>query len=96
LLNQLANDAQASAEQAGPYQEALRSCARKLSPQNRRLLAMRYASSLSTRAIAQQIGSSVAAVSQSLHRIRAVLLKCIREALSSDGRRAAEVHPRGA
>jgi RNA polymerase sigma-70 factor, ECF subfamily len=85
LLNQLAEVAQARAEPANEYQEALRLCSRKLPPQNRRLLAMRYASALSLQAMAYQLGSSAAAVSQSLGRIRALLLKCVRDLLADNG-----------
>jgi RNA polymerase sigma-70 factor, ECF subfamily len=90
LLNQLASDAQPPSDQATSYQNALRSCSRKLPPQNQHLLAMRYASALSLQVIAERSGLSVAAVSQSLYRIRAVLLKCIRKALASDGSRREE------
>jgi RNA polymerase sigma-70 factor, ECF subfamily len=84
LLSQLAREAQASTDRTNAYQDALRSCSGKLPLQNRQLLDLRYASALSLQVIAQRLGSSVAAVTQSLHRIRAALLKCIRETLASD------------
>jgi RNA polymerase sigma-70 factor (ECF subfamily) len=90
LLNQLAGDAQASAEQSGDYHDALRCCSQKLPSQNRRLLALRYVSALSIRSIAEQVGSTTAAVSQSLHRIRGVLLKCIQKALAGESPRREE------
>lgn len=90
LLQQLAKDAQAPVERVDAYQEALRLCSRKLPPQKRRMLAMRYTSALSLQAIAQQLGSSVMAVSQSLRRIRIVLLDCIRDVLSNDSLRQKE------
>ena len=68
LLNQLAEVAQTRTGPTDAYQEALRLCSRKLPPQNRQLLAMRYTSALSLQAMAEQLGSSVAAVSQSLGR----------------------------
>ena len=87
LLSQLAEVAQARAEPATSYQEGLRSCSRKLPSRNRQLLAMRYTSALSLQSMADQLGSSVAAVSQSLGRIRSVLLKCIRDLLADNGSR---------
>lgn len=84
VLSQLAGDAQAAAEQTSAYQDALRSCSQKLPLQNQQLLAMRYSSAYSMQVIAERLGSSVAAVTQSLHRIRAVLLKCIRNTLARD------------
>jgi RNA polymerase sigma-70 factor, ECF subfamily len=90
LLSQLAGDAQASAEQSNAYQEALQSCSRKLPLHNQQLLAMRYTSAYPLRVIAEQLGSSVAAVTQSLHRIRVLLLKCIRSTLVRDDQRREE------
>jgi RNA polymerase sigma-70 factor, ECF subfamily len=90
LVQQLAKDAEAPMEQVNAYQEALRLCSRKLPPQKRRILAMRYTSALSVRAISQQLGSSVTAVSQSLRRIRVTLLNCIRDALADDALRDKE------
>lgn len=90
LLNQLADVAQNRMAPTNGYQEALRLCSRKLPSHNRRLLAMRYVSSQSLQVIAEQLGSSVAAVSQSLGRIRTVLLKCIRDLLAADSLRQKE------
>lgn len=84
LLGQLATDAQASAEQTSVYQDALRSCSQKLPPQNQQLLVWRYSSAYPLQVIAVRIGCSVAAVSQSLHRIRTLLLQCIRDTLARD------------
>lgn len=85
LVSQLASDAQASAEQTNAYQDALRSCSQKLPVHNQQLLAMRYTSAYPLQVIAERLGSSVPAVTQSLHRIRALLLKCIRSTLGRDG-----------
>jgi RNA polymerase sigma-70 factor (ECF subfamily) len=78
LLSRLAEVAQAREGLVKEYHETLQACSRKLPPRNRRLLAMRYTAGLSLQAMAEQLGSSVAAVSQSLGRIRIVLLDCIR------------------
>jgi RNA polymerase sigma-70 factor, ECF subfamily len=90
LLQKLAEDAQAPLGEVDAYQEALRLCSRKLPPHNRRVLAMRYTSALSLKMIAQQLGSSVTAVSQSLRRIRIVLLSCIRDVLTNNRLRQKE------
>jgi RNA polymerase sigma-70 factor, ECF subfamily len=78
LLNQLAEVAQTREGLVNEYHETLHLCSRKLPPRNRRLLAMRYTAGLSLQAMAEQLGSSVAAVSQSLGRSRILLLDCIR------------------
>lgn len=82
LLANLAEKVRFQDEQAEAYQAALRQCSRTLPAPNWQLLAMRYQQSLSVTAIAQRLGRSATAVSQSLYRIRAVLLKCIRETLA--------------
>ena len=82
LLDQLAGDMQSQGDQTTSHQAALQLCARKLPDKGRRLLAMRYTSALSVRVIAEQLGSTVAAVSKSLYRVRMVLRDCVRDALS--------------
>jgi RNA polymerase sigma-70 factor (ECF subfamily) len=85
LLSRLADGMQPLVDQTTDQQEVLRRCARKLPDQGRQLLAMRYTSALSVKVIAEQLGSTVAAVSKSLYRIRASLRKCIHDALAMDG-----------
>lgn len=82
LLNQLEEDMQAQTNPLTNNQEALQSCARKLPNQSRQLLALRYQSALSVKAIAEQLGLTVAAVSKSLYRIRLTLRKCVENALT--------------
>jgi len=84
LLNQLEEDMQSQASPLVNNQEALQSCAQKLPNQSRHLLAMRYQSALSVKAIAEQLGSTVTAVSKSLYRIRLTLRKCVQDSLSRD------------
>jgi RNA polymerase sigma-70 factor, ECF subfamily len=84
LVIRLAEDMQGQIDETTHQQAALRSCARKLPDGDRRMLAMRYASALSVRLIAEQLGSTVAAVSKSLYRIRVALRKCIREVSSGN------------
>ena len=84
LLNQLEEDMQAQVDPLPNSQEALQLCARKLPNQSRHLLAMRYQSALSVKAIAEQLGLTVAGVSKSLYRIRLTLRKCVQDALGRD------------
>ena len=83
LLGQMAKESEHQGEQASQWQLALRSCSRKLPAESRQMLVFRYRSPCSVRAIADQLGRSVASVSQSLYRIRAVLLQCIRETVAT-------------
>jgi RNA polymerase sigma-70 factor, ECF subfamily len=85
LLAQMAEGMQSQDNLTTDSQSALRLCQRKLPDQSRQLLAMRYTSALSVKAIAEQMGSTVAAVSKSLYRIRLALRKCIRSAIGSGG-----------
>lgn len=82
LLANLAEKACSQDELAEAYQAALRRCSQTLPAPNWQLLAMRYQESLPITTIAQRLGRSAATVSQSLYRIRATLLKCIRNTLA--------------
>ena len=90
LLADLAEKSQSKDELAEAYQAALRQCSRTLPAPNWQLLAMRYQESLSVSAIAQRLKRSATAVSQSLYRVRATLLKCIRERLATADSRQEE------
>lgn len=64
-------------EQADIRREALHKCLRKLDPDRRRLVDMRYSGGMTIREISARAGQSVAAVKGSLHRARKALEKCI-------------------
>lgn len=81
LLTQMAEALKSQPDATTHDQSALRLCQQKLPDQSRQLLALRYASSLSVKAIADQMETTVAAVSKSLYRIRATLRKCVRNAM---------------
>jgi RNA polymerase sigma-70 factor, ECF subfamily len=85
LVHQLATDMQSQADRLTDNQIALRSCEQKLPEHSRRLLAMRYASGLSVKAISEQLGSTIAAVSKSLYRIRLELRRCVQGVLHMNG-----------
>jgi RNA polymerase sigma-70 factor (ECF subfamily) len=57
--------------------EALHKCLKKLDPDRRRLIEMRYSSGLSVVEMAERLGKSVAAVKGNLHRVRRALEKCV-------------------
>ena len=61
---------------------ALQSCLEKLAPQQRDLLLESYGSQLRIQEIAQNSGRSIAGFYQWLHRMRRILLECIRKEVS--------------
>ena len=83
LLTQMAEDLQSQTDPITNHQAALQRCEQKLPDHSRRLLDMRYTSALSIKAIAEQTGVTIAAVSKSLYRIRQSLRDCVRDALGT-------------
>lgn len=63
--------------------EALSHCLEKLTDRHRRLLNLRYEQAMGPGAIADQMGTSVNAISVALHRVRQGLADCIRRRLDS-------------
>jgi RNA polymerase sigma-70 factor (ECF subfamily) len=61
---------------AAQRREALHECINQLDERRRRLIEMRYSSSLSVNEIADALGKSVAAIKGSLHRVRKTLGRC--------------------
>ena len=66
-------------------QQALRRCLEKLPPKHRELIESRYQPGASVRRMADQRKTSEGALSQSLYRIRATLLDCIKRHLPVEG-----------
>lgn len=64
--------------------DALRGCLQDLPAHARQLLALRYERNLSCTTIAAETGRSVAAVYQTLSRVRARLEECIRQRLAHE------------
>jgi RNA polymerase sigma-70 factor (ECF subfamily) len=86
LLETLAQEA---AERSGEFdarRRALAKCLEKLSERDRDLVIRRYREGGSAPAIAAEIGRTVQAVYQALHRVRTNLLECIRRALAIEER----------
>ena len=62
---------------------ALRTCMEKLSDRHRRVLDLRYARRLSSKAIAEQVGGSTSSIDVMLHRVRTALRDCIRQVMEA-------------
>ena len=61
-------------------QRLLRACLEKLSPRHRDLIRLRYSEGASMGRVADTVGKSVAAVKQSLFRLRTSLIDCVNAA----------------
>ncbi len=83
LVEQLAAEAAAEAEQTDDLLQMLRRCMDKLSAQDRDLLEMQYSFDLRPRQIAERTGRSPGAIAVAMHRIRMSLLECIDESDAS-------------
>lgn len=64
---------------------ALRQCLRSLSPDQQQLIQARYAGDGSVQSLAARLGRSVGSISQTLYRLRNVLLQCIQRRLTEGG-----------
>ncbi len=85
LVNLLAHEAEQQTGEIGSRRRALRTCLKKLSPQQRSLILSRYEPGATVQGIAAKLERSVGAISQTLYRIRATLLECIRRTVASEG-----------
>ncbi len=86
LLEKLASESADRADHFDARRQALALCLSKLSPRDRDLILRRYQSSNSAAAIAGQVGRTVQATYQALHRIRTGLSICIRRTLAAEER----------
>jgi RNA polymerase sigma-70 factor (ECF subfamily) len=93
MLDRLAETAieQADTLQLDERREALAHCTAKLSPQDRDLLARRFADGATTQSTAAEVGRSVDAVYKALARIRQALFDCITRTLRQRGMHDASV-----
>jgi RNA polymerase sigma-70 factor (ECF subfamily) len=76
---------QATGLSEGPVRQALEGCCEKLSPESRRLLALRYGEELPSHQIAERVQSTAEAVRIALFRIRTALKACIGKSLALEG-----------
>jgi RNA polymerase sigma-70 factor (ECF subfamily) len=79
----------AGAEDAGALddrREALAACLEKLAPQDRELLARRFADGATTKSASEALGRSVEAVYKALAKVRRGLFECVQKSLAKEGR----------
>ena len=86
LILQIAAEAGVRAENIGQRRHALAECVGKLTDEEREMLKLRYAESMSGQQISDATGRSTDAVYQTLHRLRESLLECIRRVLAREDR----------
>jgi len=88
FLTRLAETAagQADALQLDDRREALAGCIEKLPPQDRELLARRFADGATTQSASEQLGRSVDAVYKALAKLRENLFRCVETTLAREGR----------
>ncbi|HTN73977.1 MAG TPA: sigma-70 family RNA polymerase sigma factor [Pirellulaceae bacterium] len=79
LLDQLALDAEALAEELDDRRLALADCLRKLPPRDRQLIDLYYGGKSTAGTVAEQMGRSVHTVYKSLQRVRGQLMDCIQQ-----------------
>lgn len=77
LLDTIAAEAMAEADELEPRRRALSDCLQRLSPVHRDLVARRYQPDGSVNDLAAERGSTPNAISEQLRRIRVALLTCI-------------------
>lgn len=83
LLDKLAARGVPTVNRINVMFEAMELCRKKLSEADRQLLDYRYSDSLTVAEIANSLGRTPKAISQSLYRIRITLLECIERTASS-------------
>jgi RNA polymerase sigma-70 factor, ECF subfamily len=84
LLNRIADDAISGATAADGRRQALAHCLQKLPEKHRQLVASRYEPGASVNVMAAAMGKQPKAVSETLRRIRRMLLDCIESTLATE------------
>ena len=84
LVERLAERQTQSVHRHAAQREALDSCLQKLSPETRELVLQAYARETSIQSMAESRSETPMALYKKLHRIRNVLLECVRRALSRE------------
>lgn len=84
VLDRLAHRLSERRDELDPRRSALRLCLEKLPPNQHQLIQQRYASDGSVQGVAESLGRPVGSISQTLYRIRATLLDCIRRTLAME------------
>jgi RNA polymerase sigma-70 factor, ECF subfamily len=84
VLDLLAEEAAQTVEVLSAKQDALRACVEKLSEAQRKLLLAAYATRGDMQSVARESGRSLQAFYRWLHRVRILLLNCVRAELRED------------
>ena len=84
LLGLLAKQNDDRLAQHDQRRQALEQCMARLPNESREMIRRRYASGGSVQAMAQELGRTVGAVSQSLYRIRQSLVDCVRTTMNQE------------
>lgn len=85
-LEAIDNYASEHVHQELPIKEYLKDCLQMLSPKDRSLVQMRYAQSITTKALARNLGRSLHGLYSTLSRIQLLLLECIDRRKSAEER----------
>lgn len=84
VVLQIADESAADESRLMRHRDALEDCMRKVSPDQRELLRQAYAQNASIQEVALGSGRTVAGFYQWLHRVRRLLLDCIRQSLAQE------------
>lgn len=85
LIRSVAELAEVEEEKLAAQHRALSACVQKLKPREREILMLRYSRGATTKGVAEQVGSSVAAIYKALNRIEARLIECAQRSLLEEG-----------
>ncbi|HBN76142.1 MAG TPA: RNA polymerase subunit sigma-70 [Planctomycetaceae bacterium] len=86
LINQIADIANEESKHYDQRADALLTCLKKLPEEQRLLITRRYQPDVAVHSLADEMGKTANAVSESLRRIRETLRQCIERALASEVR----------
>ncbi len=84
LLNMIAQQVEAAANQADERLDALNECLEKLPERDRKLIRLRYESDVTIRTVAERVGRPVQGMYKAMARIHDALLQCIRRSLAAE------------
>lgn len=84
VLDALAQQAEAESKHYDQREAALRDCLRKLPVDLRTIIVRRYQLDVTVNSLAEELGKTAKAVSESLRRIRLALRQCIERTLSAE------------
>lgn len=86
FMSAVSSDTVAMSDELDVQRHALAACREKLSERDRDLIDRRYQLGATVQSVAAEVGRSVDAVYKALHRIRGVLLSCVRRRIAAEER----------